>query len=288
MFTLTVTKGGSGKGSVVSTPPGINCDMNCPWASSSYNPNTTVTLTATPASGSTFTGWSGNCSGTGSCTVTMSQNRSVTAAFQSSTAETVSPPNTPTGPASGTTGASYSYTTGGSISNLGHAIEYQFDWKGDGSNLSSWGSATQSNIWTSSDSFDVRARARCSQDTSVVSGWSDSLNVSMVSVVPDISVSPMSNDFGTVKVRKSKTASFKVKNSGKADLVLNSEITGTDSPMFLIAGGGGSKTIKPGKTLTMKVTFKPTSKGSKSSTLRIASNDPDTPIIEIPLSGTGQ
>jgi hypothetical protein len=58
--------------------------------------------------------------------------------------------------------------------------------------------------------------------------------------------------------------------------------------MFSIAGGGGSKTIKPGKTLSMKVTFKPTSKGSKSSTLRIASNDSDTPIIEIPLSGTGQ
>src|SRR4030095_5918505 len=44
-----------------------------------------VTLTATPAAGSTFAGWSGACSGTGSCTVTMSAARSVTATFNATT-----------------------------------------------------------------------------------------------------------------------------------------------------------------------------------------------------------
>jgi hypothetical protein len=36
------------------------------------------------------------------------------------------------------------------------------------------------------------------------------------------------------------------------------------------------------------VTFKPISKGSKQATLRITSNDPDTSLTDIPLSGTGQ
>jgi hypothetical protein len=38
-------------------------------------------LTADPASGSTFVGWSGPCSGTGSCTVTMSTDQTVSARF---------------------------------------------------------------------------------------------------------------------------------------------------------------------------------------------------------------
>jgi parallel beta-helix repeat protein len=199
--------------------------------------------------------------------------------------ETVSPPNMPSGPASGRTGVSYNYSTGGSSSSLGHAVEYQFDWKGDGSELSSWGSASQSKTWNTAGMNGVRARARCSQDVSVVSNWSDALYVSIS--IPDILVTPLAYDFGNVEVKKSKTASSKVKNNGKADLLISTSITGTDVSMFTITSGGGvSKTIKPGKTLTIKVSFKPTSAGSKSSSLRITSNDPDTPTIDILLTGT--
>src|SRR5205807_1983670 len=42
---------------------------------------TVVTLTATANPGSTFTAWGGACSGTGTCTVTLDQARSVTATF---------------------------------------------------------------------------------------------------------------------------------------------------------------------------------------------------------------
>jgi hypothetical protein len=56
----------------------------------------------------------------------------------------------------------------------------------------------------------------------------------------------------------------------------------------VLTTNGGSKTIKPGKALTLRVAFKPTSSGSKSANLRITSNDPDTPTIDILLSGTGQ
>jgi Divergent InlB B-repeat domain len=47
-----------------------------------FNFGSTVTLTESPASGSTFAGWSGaGCSGTGTCTVTMNAAQTVTAAF---------------------------------------------------------------------------------------------------------------------------------------------------------------------------------------------------------------
>jgi hypothetical protein len=201
--------------------------------------------------------------------------------------ETISIPSNPSGEVNGIIGKSYKYSTGGSSSNLGHTIEYQFDWKGDGSDLSAWGSPTQSKAWTTAGVYNVRGTARCTQDTSVVSDWSNPLTVSIS--LPKISVTPTAYDFGNVKVKKTKTASFKVKNNGKADLFISTSITGTDVSMFTITSGGVvTKTIKPGKTLTIKVAFKTTSIGSKSANLEITSNDPVRPTIDIPLSGTGQ
>jgi len=104
---------------------------------------------------------------------------------------------------------------------------------------------------------------------------------------PDISITPLTYDFGNVKVKKNKTASFKVQNNGKVNLTIATLIIGLDASMFTLTSGGGNKTIKPGKFLTIKVKFKPTSVGSKTSTLRIVSNDPDAPTIDIPLIGTG-
>ncbi len=78
---LSVIKTGTGDGSVSSVPAGIDCGGDC---SETYQTNTIVTLTATPDDGSAFDGWSGACSGTGECTVTMSQAKSVTAAFTTS------------------------------------------------------------------------------------------------------------------------------------------------------------------------------------------------------------
>ena len=75
-YTLTVNK--SGQGTVTSTPAGINCGGDCTEA---YIPGTSVTLTATPATGYKFDGWSGACAGTGSCTVNMDANKTATAAF---------------------------------------------------------------------------------------------------------------------------------------------------------------------------------------------------------------
>ncbi|HQC73633.1 MAG TPA: hypothetical protein PLE42_13055, partial [Candidatus Competibacteraceae bacterium] len=80
-YTLTVRKAGTGSGTVTSDPAGISCSTDC---SEPYTSGASVTLTATTASGSTFAGWSGVCSGTSTCTVTMSAAKTVTATFNRS------------------------------------------------------------------------------------------------------------------------------------------------------------------------------------------------------------
>jgi hypothetical protein len=81
-FTLTVAKTGIGKGTVTSSPAGINCSGTGSGCSSDYVINTSVGLTATPALGSIFVGWTGCATSNGSsCTVAMGANRSVTADF---------------------------------------------------------------------------------------------------------------------------------------------------------------------------------------------------------------
>jgi len=77
-FTLTVTKAGSGDGTITDDLAGISCGSDC---TEPYAPGTSVTLTANANAGSSFKAWSGACTGTGTCTVSMSENRSVTATF---------------------------------------------------------------------------------------------------------------------------------------------------------------------------------------------------------------
>ena len=75
---LSVDRSGAGNGSVSSSPAGIDCGADC---SETYDYGTAVTLTATADSQSYFTGWSGACSGTGNCVVTMNTAEDVVANF---------------------------------------------------------------------------------------------------------------------------------------------------------------------------------------------------------------
>ena len=76
---LTVSRSSTGSGTVTSVPPGIDCGGTC---SASFSYNTSVTLTAAALTGSTFTGWSGACTGSlSTCTLLMNSARSATAIF---------------------------------------------------------------------------------------------------------------------------------------------------------------------------------------------------------------
>jgi Divergent InlB B-repeat domain len=67
-----------GKGRVSSAPAGIDCNQPC---AASFPTDSSVTLSATAFPGWTFAGWSGACTGTGSCALTMGDSRAVTATF---------------------------------------------------------------------------------------------------------------------------------------------------------------------------------------------------------------
>jgi len=100
-LTLSVAPTGTGSGVVISTQAGILCGTTC---SATYGSGTSVTLTATPATGSTFAGWSGGaCTGTGTCTVTVTAPTTVTATFTAS--PVVVPTSTPVGLTVTTAGA---------------------------------------------------------------------------------------------------------------------------------------------------------------------------------------
>jgi len=254
-YTLTVNIAPPGTGSVTKNPD-----------KASYGHGETVQLTATTTPGFTFNNWSGDASGSvNPLTLTIDGNKNVTANFvqnQYTLNVNIAPPGTG------------SVTKSPDKASYGHGETVQLtatttpgftfnNWSGDASGSTNPITLTMDGNKTVTANF------------TVTNG-------------PDILVTPLTYDFGNVKVKKSKSASFKVQNDGKANLTIATLMIGPDASMFRLTSGGGNKTIKPGKFLTLKVTFKPTSKGSKQATLRITSNDPDTPLTDIPLSGTGQ
>jgi hypothetical protein len=82
-YTLSITKTpvGSILGSVTSSPAGINCGLLCASATASFPSGTVVTLSAQAAVLASFTGWRGDCSGSGSCVLTMDADKSAIADF---------------------------------------------------------------------------------------------------------------------------------------------------------------------------------------------------------------
>ena len=137
--------------------------------------------------------------------------------------ETVSTPNIPSGPTTGTTSTSYTYSTGGASSNLEHSLEYRFDW-GDGS-YSGWSSSTSdSHSWSSPSTYIVRAQARCATHTSIISGWSLELTMN----IPP----PEEETMGTIDVTSDPSgASFTLSGptnySGTTPWIMTDAPTGT-------------------------------------------------------------
>jgi len=109
-------------------------------------------------------------------------------------------------------------------------------------------------------------------------------------IKPDISVSPATKNFASIKVSSSSSPqTFTVHNMGYADLVVGPiRITGEKADQFAIQNDNvTNKTIIPGGSATLQVVFTPASTGAKSATLYIPSNDPDEATVLVSLSGSG-
>jgi chitodextrinase len=139
--TLTVTKAGTGAGTVTATPTGIACGTDC---TETYGGGSRVTLTATPTTGSAFTGWSGDadCS---DGVVTLSASMTCIATFR----DTAPPTVTLTTPVSGATVRGSAIALGASASDGSGAVSVQF--KVDGTPVGEAdGSAPYTATWNAS------------------------------------------------------------------------------------------------------------------------------------------
>jgi uncharacterized membrane protein len=89
-LTVVVDGDEGAQGTVDAVPSGGGTSIQCVFpgadpgavtCTGAYPPGTLVELSATPGSASVFAAWSGDCSGTGECSVTMSEPRTVVATF---------------------------------------------------------------------------------------------------------------------------------------------------------------------------------------------------------------
>ena len=93
--------------------------------------------------------------------------------------------------------------------------------------------------------------------------------------------------FGVVKAGKSVTEKFVVKNTGKAKLTgLAVTKNGANKADFSV-GALPKTSLAAGASMTVNVTFKPTSKGKKAAAIHLKSNDADESSFDIKLAGQG-
>jgi PKD repeat protein len=105
--------------------------------------------------------------------------------------------------------------------------------------------------------------------------------------VPDITVNPLSHNYGSVAVGQSGSTFVSVANNGSETLMVSStSLIGADASEFGVAGGGVFS-LAPGSSQNLQVSFSPSSGGAKSATLRVSSDDPNESVINVALSGVG-
>jgi len=102
--------------------------------------------------------------------------------------------------------------------------------------------------------------------------------------VPDIRLSSSALNFGLVTLGQTSSKVFKIFNDGNAQLDVTLNVFGTD---FLIDCPANPASILPGENLQCFADFNPQAEGLQTGVITIDSNDPDSPYLEMSLSGTG-
>ncbi len=173
--------------------------LDCTWqltGPSSYDHNGTggETLTSLTPGDYTLTwgavsGW--NTPDPVSPTLALAAGKTTTfnGTYTAAVTEAVGTPGAPTGPATGVENQDLSYSASGAVSNLGHTVEYRFDW-GDGS-FSDWGTTAVQHSWATAETYDVKAQARCIDHPTFVSEWSAATTVTISVYVAETVSAPV-------------------------------------------------------------------------------------------------
>ncbi len=112
--------------------------------------------------------------------------------------------------------------------------------------------------------------------------------VTIVVTQPAISISPTSINFGTVSNGKTASQTVTISNTGNTTLTINSiSISlgrGTDKDDFTFTSGCGSS-LGVGSSCSVVVTFNADDSGTRTATLKISDNAPNSPQT-VALTGT--
>ena len=134
----------------------------------------------------------------------------------------------------------------------------------------------------------VRRVSVCLLISALVAGCND--DSSGLDDFPDVGTSPLALDFGEIDLSfgASVSQTVTVTNSGDGDLQIQSvSLIGADAGEFALESGDGAATLDDGAGQNIVVFFDPASTGAKNATLRITSDDPDEPTLDVDLTGTG-
>ncbi len=124
----------------------------------------------------------------------------------------------------------------------------------------------------------------------IIIASNDPLSPKLVSVsgnVPpgDVRVTG-STDFGDVCAGAIVEKAITVCNVGKCDLDVSSVSLGTNCADFLLVNNPFPAVVSRDSCLSVTIRFTPTSCGAKSCTLRITTDDPDTPVINLTVTAS--
>ena len=110
-----------------------------------------------------------------------------------------------------------------------------------------------------------------------------------VTSVPDIVVSPVSYDFGEVETGSSPYATINISNVGDAYLIIGSIVfsAGSSDSFSITSSPSLPTSLEPGGDIDIEITFSPYFAGAAQAVLEINSNDPDSPLVQVDLDGTG-
>ena len=280
---------------MLSSPAGIDCGANCVG---SFTAGAVVSLTATPATGSTFAGWSGGgCSGTGTCAITMNADTTVTATFTTIQAGIPKISVLPTSINFGSLKAGSTSTlktvtvknTGkGSLIidsiNIAGTNAQEFGQTNSCTGISPGGSCAISVTFSPTSPFGKKSAI---VSISSSDPKKPTINVQLLGQAPPptITVSTTSVNFGSVAVGStSAPKKVTIKNTGTSDLVVNAiTILGTNAVEF--SQTNNCTVVAKGSSCAISVTSSPTSAGSKTALMSISSNDPKKPIIPVKFIG---